>query len=133
MHNGDPDDVLRKAEALLAKHRVPRNEAQPAPPVDFPTLTEIVEEGVNAAKAGSVPMSESELENFERELRTEILQLIRAELERLVEARLHPRIAATVADVMTRARVELEVEVRRAVREAVTQVIDEEIRRLNDA
>lgn len=132
MHNGDPDDVLRKAEALLAKHRVPRNEAQPAPPVDFPTLTEIVEEGVNAAKAGSVPMSESELENFERELRTEILQLIRAELERLVEARLHPRIAATVADVMTRARVELEVEVRRAVREAVTQVIDEEIRRLND-
>lgn len=130
--NDDPDDVLRKAEALLAKHRVPRNERQPAPPVDFPTLTEVVEEGVNAAKASGVPMSESELEDFERELRTEILQLIRAELERLVEARLHPRIAATVADVMTRARVELEVEVRRAVREAVTQVIDEEIRRLND-
>jgi hypothetical protein len=100
--------------------------------VDFPKLTEVVEEGVNAAKASGVPMSESELEDFERELRTEILQLIRAELERLVEARLHPRIAATVADVMTRARVELEVEVRRAVREAVTQVIDEEIRRLND-
>ena len=132
MHNDDPNDVLRKAEALLAKHRVPRNERQPAPPVDFPTLTEIVEEGVHAAKASGVPMSESELEDFERELRTEILQLIRAELERLVEARLHPRIAATVADVMTRARVELEVEVRRAVREAVTQVIDEEIRRLND-
>lgn len=128
----DPNDVLRKAEALLAKHRIPRNEKQPAPPVDFPTLTEVVEETVNNAKTSGVPMSDSELEDFERELRKEILQLIRAELERLVEARLHPRIAATVADVMTRARVELEVEVRRAVREAVTQVIDEEIRRLND-
>ena len=50
MHNDDPNDVLRKAEALLAKHRVPRNERQPAPPVDFPTLTEIVEEGVYAAR-----------------------------------------------------------------------------------
>ena len=39
--NDDPDDVLRKAEALLAKHRGPQDEKQPAPPVDFPTLTEI--------------------------------------------------------------------------------------------
>lgn len=126
----NPDDVLRKAEALLAKHRVPRNDPQPPPPVDFPTLTEIVEEAP-PPPGGGLPMSEAELANFERELRTEILQLVRAELERLVEARLHPRIEATVAEVMTRARVELEVEVRRAVREAVTQVIDDEIKRLN--
>ncbi|MFO7188859.1 MAG: hypothetical protein DIU74_004150 [Pseudomonadota bacterium] len=127
--NDDPDDVLRKAEALLAKHRGPQDEKQPAPPVDFPTLTEIVEEGEPQA-AAAPPMSDAELAEFERELRTEILQLVRAELERLVEARLHPRIEATVAKVMTQARVELEVEMRRAVREAVTQVIDEEIRRL---
>ncbi len=127
--NNDPDDVLRKAEALLAKHRAPRDR-QPEPPVDFPTLTEVVEEAPRDDAPAGVPMSEGELEAFERELRKEILQLIRAELQRLVEARLHPRIEATVAEVMTRARVELEVEIRRAVREAVTQVIDDEIKRL---
>lgn len=126
-----PDDVLRKAEALLARHRMPRSDRQPAPPVDFPTLTEVVEEAPPRPTDSGVPMSESDLANFERELRTEILQLVRAELERLVEARLHPRIESTVAEVMTRARVDLEVEVRRAVREAVTQVIDDEIKRLN--
>lgn len=128
----DPEDVLRKAEALLTRHRGPQNEKRPDPPVDFPTLTEIVEVAPATPPVEGAPLNESELEEFERELRTEILQLIRAELERLVEARLHPRIEATVAQVMTRARVELEVEVRRAVREAVTQVIDDEIRRLNE-
>lgn len=129
----EADEILKKAEALLAKHRGMRPE-QPEPPVDFPTLTEIVEPGTDDGIRTASPLfDDEELESFERELRQEILQLIRAELERLVEARLHPRIESKVAEIMTRARIELEVEVRRAVREAVTEVIDGEILRLKNS
>lgn len=125
----DGDEILKKAEALLARHRGARSGV--APPPDFPTLTEVIDQGPAENGRDASPLfNEDELESFERELRQEILQLVRAELERLIEARLHPRIEAKVAEVMTRARVELEVEVRRAVRESVTQVIDDEIRRL---
>lgn len=125
------DDVLRKAEALLAKHRGGRPGA--TPPADFPLLTEVVEHAPADARAASPLFNEDELESFERELRQEILQLVRAELERLIEARLHPRLESKVAEIMTRARIELEVEVRRAVRESVTQVIDDEILRLKNS
>lgn len=128
--SNDPDDILRKAEALLARHRAPRLD-QPEPPVDFPTLTEVIDPAPPSPAQSTATMSEAELAEFERELRKEILQLVSAELQRLVEARLHPRIEASVAETMTRARIDLEVEIRRAVREAVTQVIDEEINRLD--
>ena len=125
----EAEEILKKAEALLAKHRGSRADVEP--PADFPTLTEVIEASPeNNAHAGTALFNEDELESFERELRQEILQLIRAELERLIEARLHPRIESKVAEIMTRARIELEVEVRRSVREAVTQVIDDEILRL---
>src|SRR5690606_41262594 len=50
-----PEDVLRKAEALLARHRMPRTERQPAPPVDFPTLTEVDEAAPPRPGEGGVP------------------------------------------------------------------------------
>lgn len=132
MPEDDADDILSKAEALLAKHRNGTPATRPEPPADFPTLTEIVEEGDSEDEATTGSVDDAALEEFERELRQEILLLIRSELERLVEARLHPRLESKVAEIMTRARVELEVEVRRAVREAVTQVIDDEIKRLQE-
>ena len=128
----DAEEILKKAEALLAKHR--GNRAEVEPPADFPMLTEVIEASpAHNAHAGTALFNADELVSFERELRQEILQLIRAELERLIEARLHPRIESKVAEIMTRARIELEVEVRRSVREAVTQVIDDEILRLKSS
>lgn len=128
----EAEEILKKAEALLAKHRGSRP-VDLEPPADFPTLTEVIEPAPEVAHAGTALFNEDELESFERELRQEILQLVRAELERLIEARLHPRIESKVAEIMTRARIELEVEVRRSVREAVTQVIDDEILRLKNS
>jgi hypothetical protein len=127
----EADEILKKAEALLAKHRGGRPAV--APPADFPTLTEVVDHGPPDNGRGASPLfNEEELESFERELRQEILQLVRAELERLIEAKLHPRLESKVAEIMTKARIELEVEVRRAVRESVTLVIDNEIERLKN-
>ncbi len=120
----DPD-VLGKADALLQRHRAARAAKSPEPPVDFPVLTEVVQ-GAPAAAA----LSEAELVQIERDLRLELLGLLGPEFERLVEAKVHERLGAKVDDVLTLTRKVLEAEVRAAVREAVAQVIADEVARL---
>jgi hypothetical protein len=121
----DPD-VLGKADALLQRHRAARAAKLPEPPVDFPVLTEVVQ----GAPAAPAPLSEAELVQIERDLRLELLGLLGPEFERLVEAKVHERLGAKVDDVLTLTRKVLEAEVRAAVREAVAQVIADEVARL---
>ena len=118
-------DVLGKADALLQRHRAARAAKSPEPPVDFPVLTEVVQGAPAAA-----PLSEAELVQIERDLRLELLGLLGPEFERLVEAKVHERLGAKVDDVLTLTRKVLEAEVRAAVREAVAQVIADEVARL---
>lgn len=124
-------DVLGKADALLQRHRAARAAKSPDPPVDFPVLTEVVQ-GAPTAQAGSAPppLTETELAQIERDLRLELLGLLGPEFERLVEAKVHERLGAKVDDVLTLTRKVLEAEVRAAVREAVAQVIADEVARL---
>jgi hypothetical protein len=127
----DPD-VLGKADALLQRHRAARAAKSPDPPVDFPVLTEVVQ-GAPAAPAPAAaapPLSEAELERIERDLRLELLGLLGPEFERLVESKVHERLGAKVDEVLTLTRKVLEAEVRAAVRDAVAQVIAEEVARL---
>lgn len=126
------NDVLGKADALLQRHRAARAPARPDPPAEFPVLTEVVH-GAPAAQPTPVPapaLSEAELARIERDLRLELLSLLGPEFERLVEARVHERLGAKVDDVMTLTRKVLEAEIRAAVRDAVAQVIAEEMARL---
>ncbi len=122
----ESDDVLGKVDALLARHRAARAGRQPDPPADFPVLTEIVE----APRAPGAPLSDAELARLEKELRLQLLELLGGELERLVEARVHARIETKVKEITAVAGRELEAEVRRAVREALGEVIAAEIARL---
>ncbi len=127
----DPD-VLGKADALLQRHRAARAAKSPDPPVDFPVLTDVVE-GAAAAQAPAAappPLSEADLERIERDLRLELLGLLGPEFERLVESKVHERLGAKVDEVLTLTRKVLEAEVRAAVRDAVAQVIADEVRRL---
>jgi len=123
---GRADEALGKADALLARHRAARLARQPEPPPDYPVLTEVVSQ---APPAPAVP--EFDVAALERELRLQLLDQLGRELERLVEARVHGRVSAKVAQIMERAGVELEHEVRRAVREALTEVVQDELDRLN--
>ncbi|MCZ7565209.1 MAG: hypothetical protein M5U08_16705 [Burkholderiales bacterium] len=123
---GRADEALGKADALLARHRAARLARQPEPPPDFPVLTEVVSQAPPAPTAAEV-----DLVALERELRLQLLDQLGREFERLVEARVHGRVSAKVAQIMERAGVELEYEVRRAVREALTEVIQDELDRLN--
>ena len=117
------EEILDKANALLARHRAARP-ASREPPVDFPILTEILHD---ATAAG---YSEAQLEQLERDLRLELLGLLGPEFERLVEAKVHERIGAKIEEVMGLARKVLEAEVRAAVRDALGEVIAAETERL---
>lgn len=125
----DPDtpgteEILDKANALLARHRAARPATRGEPPADFPVLTEILED---ATAAG---YTEAQLAQLERDLRLELLALLGPEFERLVEAKVHDRIGSKIDEVMGLARKVLEAEVRAAVRDALAEVITEETARL---
>lgn len=120
----DADEVLSKADQLLARHRGARPAARVEPPVDFPLLTEVVPDA-----PAPVP-SEEQLAALERDLRLELLGLLGPEFERLVEARVHERLGEKIDEVLGLTRKVLEAEVRNAVRDALAQVIAEETARL---
>jgi len=128
---GRADEVLSKADALLARHRAASSQRGPAPPLDFPLLTDVVSQAPpDAVSTPAAP--EVDVAALERELRLQLLDLLGPELERLVEARVHGRVSAKVAEIMQRAGAELESEVRRAVRDALAQVVRDEIERLKE-
>lgn len=127
---GRADDALGKADALLARHRAARLQRRPDPPLDFPLLTDVVSQAAPNAATAPPASEEVDIAALERDLRIQLLDLLGPELERLIEARVHGRIAAKVAEIMQRAGTELESEVRRAVREALAQVVRDELARL---
>jgi hypothetical protein len=120
----DADEVLSKADQLLARHRGTRPAARVDPPVDFPLLTEVVPDAPAPAP------TEEQLAALERDLRLELLALLGPEFERLVEARVHERLGEKIDEVLGLTRKVLEAEVRNAVRDALAQVIAEETARL---
>ncbi len=132
------DDVLGKADALLGRHRAGNGPRRPEPPADFPSLTDVYSRPRPAAApspaaapaTGGVALSDEQLREIERDLRLQLLQLMGPELERMVEARVHARLAPAVSTIVDRIRVELENEIRRAVQDALTQVVEEEMARL---
>jgi len=130
---GRADDALSKADALLARHRAARMQRRPEPPEDFPLLTDVVSQSPKSATPEPSAEPEVDVVALERELRLQLLDLIGPELERLVEARVHGRVTVKVAEIMQRASTELESEVRRAVREALAQVVQDEIERLKSS
>ena len=139
------DDVLGKADALLGRHRAPAGR-RPEPPVDFPVLTDVYSRPlpplgppaatplqsapVSAPVAPEPMLSDAQLREIERDLRLQLLQLMGPELERLVESRVHARMAPVIAGIVDRMRVDLENEIRRAVQDALTQVVEDEVARL---
>jgi hypothetical protein len=122
------DEVLGKADALLARHRGARPAPGGEPPVDFPVLAEVVSDAAWPAPAPAP--TEAQLAALERDLRLGLLGLLGPEFERLVEARVHERLGGKIEEVLGLTRKVLEAEVRNAVRDALAQVITEETARL---
>jgi hypothetical protein len=146
----DNDDVLNKADALLGRHRHAGTTRRQEPPVDFPVLTDVysrplhepaapfaahsgpstIPNAVAAEPAFAPALTDQQLQEIERDLRLQLLQLMGPELERLIEARVHARLAPAVTQIVGRIRVDLENEIRRAVQDALNEVVEQEVARL---
>lgn len=122
------EEILGKADALLARHRASRPALRPEPPIDFPILTEVVTQPPPPTPA--VP--EEQLAELERDLRLELLSLMGPEFERLIEAKVHERLTAKIDEVLSLTRKVLEAEVRNAVRDALAEVVAAEAARLRE-
>lgn len=129
----DPDNidqVLTRADALLSRNRASSGASisaagPPEPSAEFPVLTEVVPAPRKPATAQDLM-----LDQIEDELRLELLGQMGPELERLIESRVHLRLEMNMELIMARTRDHLVTEVRRAVRDALDQVIGEEVKRL---
>ena len=131
----DPDNidqVLTRADALLSRNRASsaasisaKAAVPPEPSTEFPVLTEVV-----PAPRKPPTAQDLMLDQIEDELRLELLGQMGPELERMIESRVHQRLEMNMELIMARTRDHLVTEVRRAVRDALDQVIGEEIKRL---
>ncbi len=122
------DDILGKADALLARHRGTRNERAPEPTGDFPILTEVVETTpVEPLEVGSLS-----LDDLERELRVELLEQLSSELSKHIEARVTERVAGRLAEIVAQIRIDLAAEVTRALRETIAESMNQALDRIRD-
>lgn len=143
----EAEALLGRADALLSRHIGKRPPATPetsAAATDFPVLTEVVEQPIaerhipavgtattpSLVSAANTAAQDLQLDQMENELRLSLLGQMRPELERLIEMRVNERLGKSYGDIMERTKNELATELRRAVREALTQVVDEEMKRL---
>lgn len=135
----EADEVLGRADALLFRHRGarPPSTAQEsgAAEADFPVLTEVVGQsettpGTAGAAQPADTVQDLMLDQIERDLRLSLLDQMRPELERLIEMRVNERLDKSLGDIMERTKNEFATELRRAVREALAQVVDDEVKRL---
>ncbi len=132
----EADGILDKADAFLARHRSAPMARPPAPPPDYPVLTDVWSAPALQLAPATPPapevamLSDLDLAELERELRLQLLELMGPELGRLVEARLHMRLDIVISSAMARTRVELQSEIKRSVQDTLAQVLAEETARL---
>jgi hypothetical protein len=123
----DIEEVLHRAEDLLARSRG-RIELSPPPPppVDLPTLTELdaeIDEEQAAARRAEAAMEA-------RNVRVELLAELAPVLERLVEARVLEHLGPLAASIAESVKGQLEREIKFIVRDAIDQALLSEIERV---
>lgn len=120
------DDILGKADALLARHRGTRAERAPESTGDFPILTEIVE----TAPVEPLDVGSLSLDDLERELRLELLEQLSNELGKHIEARVNERVAGRLAEIVAQIRIDLAAEVTRALKETINESMNQALERM---
>ena len=123
----DIDEVLNRAEDLLARSRGRPEASQSPPPPEPPTLTEVADQSdVEVAIPESQPRPAPDVGN----MRLEILAQLAPILERLVEARVVERLTNVADSIALSVKEQLEREIKFIVREAVDQALLGEIERV---
>jgi len=130
----EPDDLLAKADTLMARHRLGQTGAEPN--TEIPVLDEVVDPG---AKRDEVPVltelavspaADKVLGDEQAEsLRASVLTQLRPAIDALIESRLKQGLEPLVEKIFNDLRRELQLIAGEILREAVDNAIEEQLHR----
>jgi len=130
----EPEDLLSKADALMARHRPARTGAEPyaeiplldqvvdLPPEndDPPLLTELAE---------PAPVDEEQIEALTASIRASLLAELQPEIDTLIEERLKQGLAPLVERIVDDLRGDLQLIGREILSDAVNAAVEQELER----
>ena len=129
-----PDDLLDKADALMARHRPPRAAAEPSP--DIPVLNEVVElphEGDDVPVLTELVLpAAAEQERFDAlvaNIRAALLAELQPEIDALVNARLKDGLAPLVERILHEVRGDLQLTKPDTLGDAIRAAVDQALER----
>src|SRR5579864_336882 len=125
------EEVLHRAEDLLARSRGGETTVPPAPPADLPTLTEVDGEGDGLLEEDSPRRGDRALEVGN--IRLEILAQLAPVLDRLVEAQVVEHLGPLAARIAQSVKEQLEREIKAIVGGAIDQALLSEVERVESA
>jgi hypothetical protein len=130
----EPEDLLSKADALMARHRPPRTAAEP--PVDLPVLDEVVElppDGnalpVLTELVMPAPADEEQLEALAASIRASLLAGLQPEIDALIEERLKDGLSPLVERMFHELRGEVQLIAREILGDAIHTAVEQELGR----
>jgi hypothetical protein len=131
----EPEDLLSKADALMARHRPARTGAEPY--AEIPVLDEVVDlppesddPPVLTELAGPAPLDEEQIEALATSIRASLLAALQPEIDTLIEERLKqglvPRVERIFDDLL---RGDLRPTAREILSDAINTAVEQELER----
>ena len=129
----EPEDLLGKADALMARHRAPR--AGAGQDADFPVLDEVVQlpAGSGDLLARSQPFlsraDEEHIDALAARIRASLLARLQAEIDVLIEERLNAVVSPLIERTIRDLRGELQLKARDVLGDAIHAAVKQEFER----
>ncbi len=130
----EPEDLLGKADALMARHRPPRAAAEPY--AEIPVLDEVVELPFESDDLPvltelvlSAPAEEEQINALAASIRASLLAALQPEIDSLIEERLKQSLEPLVEKLFDDLRGKLQLIARDTLSEAINTAVEREIER----
>jgi hypothetical protein len=130
----EPEDLLSKADALMARHRPARTGAEPYS--EFPVLDDVVDLSrvsddlpVLTELVGTAPLDRAQTEALAASIRASLLAALQPEINSLIEARLKEDLAPRVEKLFGELRGDLQLIAREILSDAVNIAVERELDR----
>jgi hypothetical protein len=130
----EPEDLLSKADALMARHRPAQSAAEPY--AEIPVLDEVVELPperddlpLPAEPTGPAPLDEKQIDALSVSIRASLLAALQPEIDTLIEERLKEGLAPWVERIFDDLRRDLELIAREILSDAINIAVEQESER----
>ena len=127
----EPEDLLSKADALMARHQTVRTRTVPY--AEIPVLNEVVNLPQaydalppQAEVAGPAPLDEERIEALAASIRASLLATLQPEIDALIEERLKASLAPRVERIFDELRGDLQLIAREILSDAVNTAVEQE-------